>query len=498
MRLIFLTLIALVSLQIVRVSAEKTCHPSTERVQCGQLACKEGRCVPCAVDDDCYEESLYCDLSLGGKCRLKPWFSNLNTGTMTAIFLSIVASCIGIVAGVGGGGILVPMYTVLMSLPVSIAVGVSQLTIVGQSAFSFIFIVNSRHEDDPTRSLINYQYLSLLMPMAIAGTSIGAQVGKILPDIMRIFLLMLTFVALLRRLVAKAVGQFNAARATRISQALPTIPSSPVTPPKLPAKPQQELAVVELSEENDSEDSGDTLHDPKSSHTPILSVPHVPCSGPIAPLTEVVIIVASIVLLLAGAIVRKWFQCGSASYFCLVAAPLIALGGIFYFSYMRLRALGERDPSALYFRWNTETSLVFPLVAVGAGAAASMLGIGGGLILGFLFFEAGLVPLEASATSAVATLLVSGESIIQLSLQGSVHADYAVAFFSVGAFSGFFGQRIIMTTIKKLGWQYLIIAALTLIVALSMISLVSLAVYQAAVGFKEGGGSLVAWGKFCR
>lgn len=482
-----------VCLFAIRASATE-CHFTTQRVQCGDRTCKDNKCVRCTLDADCYEDGLYCDIKAGGLCKLKTLQANMDASAILAFLVSVLVCCVGIVAGVGGGGILVPAFSVLLSLPVSSAVSVSQLTIVGQSLFSFMFIVSKKHDVDETRPLVNYQYLSLLMPMAIAGTSVGVQVGRVLPDIARIVLLMLTFVALLRRLVAKAVDQFRAARG---AQRLPTV------------QPKGRAEDSPTSTEHTSLKTSEGVN--AISERPVASVEAMSVRLPALPppqsfYVELGIVFSSVVLLLIATIARQMLPCGSVPHLCVSIGPLVGLLAIFYFAYRRLNAkmtamleTGNSDEISLFhFSWNTTTSIIFPLIAIGAGAAASMLGIGGGLILGFLFFEAGLTPQESSATSAVATLLVAGESVLQLSFAGMVQLDYAIAFLSVGAFSGFLGQRVIMNTIRAKGWNFLIIAALTLIVALSMICLVSLAVYQAAVGLKESSGSLLAWGTFCK
>lgn len=511
----FLFFVAVALLVSVAGASDVECHFTSQRVQCGDRTCKNNKCVRCINDADCYEGGMRCDLKAGGLCRLKSLHDNLTPSAVLAAFLSVAVCCVGIVAGVGGGGVLVPLFSVLMSLPVSFAVVVSQLTIVGQSVFSFSYIVDRLHDVDASRPLVNYQYLSLLMPMAIAGTSVGVQLGRVLPDIARILLLIFTFVVLLRRLVGKAVEQFQAAQRMLRAPVVAIGAPSAADDEDYESDGEESCAEHSALHANNSPSAGvvmPSLHQsatlPQTNQAcasrAVESDP--PAQSPLGSLrTEIIIVISSVTFLLVGAVARQMATCGTLLYSILSVGPLIVLLGIFYFAYWRLQqrlhnipSVSDEEPALLHFAWNTHTSLMFPIIAIGAGAAASMLGIGGGLILGFLLFEAGLTPQESSATSSVATLLMAGESVIQLSLAGNVQLDYAIAFLAVGAFSGFVGQKLIMPTIKERGWHFLIIGALTLIVALSMICLVSLAVYQAAVGLRESGGSLFAWGSLCK
>ena len=50
-------------------------------------------------------------------------------------------------------------------------------------------------------------------------------------------------------------------------------------------------------------------------------------------------------------------------------------------------------------RWTRDTTLQYPTVAIGAGVAAGLLGIGGGMVLGPLLVALGCDPMATAATS---------------------------------------------------------------------------------------------------
>ncbi|KAF8279381.1 hypothetical protein TcBrA4_0104870 [Trypanosoma cruzi] len=90
------------------------CSRVTQTLQCGDLACDTDRGVwrpllihrlivilaPCNVKE--------------GKCVVKSFVSNFSALYVVALLCSVAVCSIAVLAGVGGGGILVPMFCLLM------------------------------------------------------------------------------------------------------------------------------------------------------------------------------------------------------------------------------------------------------------------------------------------------------------------------------------------------------------------------------------------------
>ena len=131
----------------------------------------------------------------------------------------------------------------------------------------------------------------------------------------------------------------------------------------------------------------------------------------------------------------------------------------------------------LPFRWNRSTSVWYPIVAISAGGAASLLGIGGGLILSALFLEAGLTPEEVSATSGMATVLVAAESFAQYGLQGMVDVDFGAGAAIAGLVGSVLGM-LLQREIKRRNASFMIVGCLALIMGGSMVALTADGAYS--------------------
>lgn len=99
---------------------------------------------------------------------------------MTVIFVSILANA----GGIGGGALLTPIYIWLFDFTVEDAIPLSKMTIFMGAIVNYLILKNARLEDDPNRPLINYSLAGIIVPMLLAGTSVGVFGAKIFPPIL--------------------------------------------------------------------------------------------------------------------------------------------------------------------------------------------------------------------------------------------------------------------------------------------------------------------------
>lgn len=451
--------IVLVLLFTIPAVAEEThCGFSTQRLQCGSLSCDKERhiCTACKVDSDCYPSGMYCEAS-SGKCKLRSFFSAFSFGTFVAIVGAFFVCSVGVVAGVGGGGLLVPMFATFMSVPMKTAVGLSQATICGQSVLNVWLLASQKYpQSEWDRPIINYQYLSLLLPLGLIGTLIGSLLSKICPDLLRSLLLFALLCAVLQKTIKKLKAQYAADQAVIVEGTQEAQPSQTEdSQPPQPLKPSQEQF----------------------------------------PMNEIRDCCASFVILLFFQIVLRLIECGGFLYWICVLCPLIALSGMYYLSLQRFRGYADSTPELLTFQWSERNAVYYPLFAVGAGAGAAMLGIGGGLVLGFVLYEV-LIPEEASATSGTATCFIAYSAAIPQIISGTLPMDYGIILFFVGLASTALGQFTIMDYIKRNGLRYLIVASLAFVVGGSLVALGGYGIFN-SVAIVQSGGSITALGKLC-
>ena len=84
-------------------------------------------------------------------------------------------------AGIGGGGLFVPIMMLLVDFPTSYAIPTSKAIIFGGSLAVTLFNLNKRHPYYE-RPLINYNVASMIEPISWLGTVLGVLINNVIPD----------------------------------------------------------------------------------------------------------------------------------------------------------------------------------------------------------------------------------------------------------------------------------------------------------------------------
>lgn len=96
--------------------------------------------------------------------------------------------------GVGGGGILVPLYILVFGFHPKLAIALSNFTILGASIMNMALNFQKRHPF-VDRPLVDWDVVAIMQPLTMAGTLLGAFFGLYLPDevILLLLILLLSF-----------------------------------------------------------------------------------------------------------------------------------------------------------------------------------------------------------------------------------------------------------------------------------------------------------------
>eukprot|EP00758_Cryptobia_borreli_P011682 Tbor_TRINITY_DN5682_c0_g1::TRINITY_DN5682_c0_g1_i4::g.8519::m.8519 len=497
----------LVLLGNVQHGTATSCSFPTQRVQCGRHSCNKttNECVPCLFDSDCYQRALKCVPSTGN-CEYKTLAESFNGLTILAPISGFLVCAIAVVAGAGGGAILVPAYFTFLGVPLSGGVALSQATICGQSGFNVFVLLRRRHPkhhgDDGHSSwpVINYEYVLLLLPFSLIGTLLGSLGDSVVPDWFRVVFLIFLNGIMLFRLTTKIMFErrkeaIERARRTfedceetysneptscedkgcepsvcdKTNKNLRDI-SDAVTPCELTPL-HSDLSAVSYTESNRSEgnlDKSDVLDNKEQYPRVFLFLSFV----------------LFIVQFGFSYLKKSAVKCGTWQFGIIIAASIVwnssfSLGFRQYLSIqMKKIERGEARPSVVPFIWSFKTTVVFPMLSMMAGAAASLLGLGGGIVLSFLLLEAGLLPEVSSATGGFATFLIAFQSAIIFILKGTLRYDYGLMVFASGMLSTAIGQFVIMKEIRKRKMTSMIMVCLFIIMAGSVLALSAVGIYN--------------------
>ncbi|CAJ1367697.1 unnamed protein product [Effrenium voratum] len=132
--------------------------------------------------------------------------------------------------GVGGGGILVPLYMLFLNFRPRHAVALSNFTILGGALANTM--VNVFQVDENGRSLIDWDIIVMMEPATIAGTIVGSFASKYLADFVLMVFLATVLAMLAFRTLDKGMDMFRhenesagCERATALPQDEEEVPS---------------------------------------------------------------------------------------------------------------------------------------------------------------------------------------------------------------------------------------------------------------------------------
>ena len=102
-----------------------------------------------------------------------PLFGEQPGNDVAAMFAILVGAMIAAGGGLGGGGVFVPIYILILNYPPKFAAALSQATIFGGSIVNLIMNMRKHHPTREHRPLTDYSTLLIFEPMLLVGTIVG-------------------------------------------------------------------------------------------------------------------------------------------------------------------------------------------------------------------------------------------------------------------------------------------------------------------------------------
>ena len=95
------------------------------------------------------------------------------------------------VAGIGGGGVAIPLAMTFFNLHMKPAVAISSFSIMCATSARFIFNWGERHPEKPEMGSIDYGLTIVMMPLNLMGSLIGVLFYIVFPDLILMIILTL-------------------------------------------------------------------------------------------------------------------------------------------------------------------------------------------------------------------------------------------------------------------------------------------------------------------
>jgi len=352
----------------------------------------------------------------------------LNSRDYFTLGFSAVGLVIAAGGGIGGGGILVPLFMLITRFDPKSAIALSNFTILGGSISNIMF--NIRKVTSDNRLLIDWDVIVMMEPSTIAGAVIGSFLSKYLPDFVLTVSLCLVLSLLSWRTLSNGIKMYS--------------------------KENVQFAKDEDSDENALVDAryADSDEDEDDEGPDCCEIIYRTPWGRVALLVLCFVGCVALTILKGnsnGSIIGV--TCGTPIFWFLSFAnvPWVILF-MFLFRCMVLSALDEEDgmeemslsgaevKEVQKINWDERNTIVYPVICTIAGLFAGLFGVGGGIVKAPLMLELGMCPASTSATAATMIFFTTFAACVSFQVFGLLIHDYGVACFIMGLICTAIGQ----------------------------------------------------------
>jgi uncharacterized membrane protein YfcA len=399
-----------------------------------------------------------------------------------SFFISAVGLMIAAGGGIGGGGILVPVFMIFLKFRPKHAIALSNFTILGGS------IANTVFNAQMTSSLIDWDIIVMMEPATIAGAVVGSFASKGLPDFMLSVALASVLSLLSYRTLDKGARMFQ-----RESEELAKRSGGAHELIEGTHSDDEEGMAAETELEADGDGDGDGLENEDDEHEGLVGGsgggsghgsgrPQPERGTPWGKIGLLTCCFAGCVVLTIlkgggrGSIIGV--TCGSPGFWLISFAtiPWIMLFGALFRKILITENYRRQDGRNKFestdIRWDAKTTIRYPLICTIAGVFAGLFGVGGGIIKGPLMLEMGVNPLVAAATASTMILFTSSAACASFQVFGLLEPSYGVACFILGFVSTLVGQGSINAWMKSARRQSPPVLSIGLVTTLSTVTVV--------------------------
>lgn len=117
---------------------------------------------------------------------------------VTGLFVFGIIMALSNIAGIGGGGVAVPIIIIFFAFQTKSAIALSSFSILISTGARFVYNFKEKHPDKPNMIVIDYSMSNIMMPTTLAGSQLGAMVlisfpALLIQIILTIVLALLTY-----------------------------------------------------------------------------------------------------------------------------------------------------------------------------------------------------------------------------------------------------------------------------------------------------------------
>ncbi|XP_042052502.1 sulfite exporter TauE/SafE family protein 3-like [Salvia splendens] len=387
-------------------------------------------------------------------------------GTVVGFFGAALAS----VGGVGGGGIFVPMLSLIIGFDPKTSTAISKCMITGAAFATVYYNIKLRH---PSLDLpiIDYDLALLFQPMLILGISIGVVFNVILAEWMVTVLLIVLFIATSTKAFFKGVETWKKETIIKKEAARRFASDSQAN--------GSEEAPYKLLPTGPADENRVNLNEEKPLKVSVINN---------VSWKKLSFLLAVWLIIFLLHVSRDFMNTCSVAFWTVTLLQIpVTIGASGYQAvclYKGWSVVASKGEPGI--NWTVYQLILCCFCGVLAGVVGGLLGLGGGFILGPLFLELGVPPQVSSATATLVMAFSASMSVIQYYLLRRFPPSYALYFVVVATFAALVGLHVVRKIVSILGRASLIIFILAFTIFVSAISLGWVGI-QNIIGNVDGG-----------
>ncbi|KAJ9690128.1 hypothetical protein PVL29_012667 [Vitis rotundifolia] len=370
-----------------------------------------------------------------------------------AAVLCFIAASISSAGGIGGGGLFVPILTIVGGLDLKTASTFSAFMVAGGSTANILctMFITCIHGG---KSVIDFDIALLSEPCLLLGVSIGVVCNIVFPE----WLITILFVVFLSWTTSKTCRKG-------------------VVSWKLESEEIRRNGFGELENGVRRDESNGGNEVIKSLKEPLMGeVENFKISIPWTKFGALVVIWLSFFLLYVlrgdrdGQSIIPMEPCGEGYW--ILSSLQIPLA-ITFTTWILHRRETSNHQEILGQTGEKPPNLIFPIMALLAGILGGVFGIGGGMLISPLLLHIGIPPEVTAATCSMMVFFSSTMSSFQYLLIGMEHKEVALIFAIICFFASILGVVVVQRAIEKYGRASLIVFSVSTVMALSTVLLTS-------------------------
>ena len=416
------------------------------------------------------------------------------------VILLYFSSTMSSAGGIGGGGVNVPIFLVAFGYDYSKATILSLCTVLGNYISQTSINWNKRHPYVPARPLIYWDAVLVLLPAQMGGSALGVIIATMFPETIMLILAIFILIYAGVKTGKKGLSLWRKESEAKNENIYEDI-----------IRKSSDCFDVADEEEDVAflGQSGSSSHGSRASHQFDRSL-----SNSLNPIHEAITRIDKVeqdendvsgkqvkmvlpwttikVLAAVWFVYAIIFICTqtavdycSAAYFILIASTYPIIIGTIYWSIRHIAAKQRVDFTSVVEGDLNFNKLSFfpPLAAFGIGIISSLLGIGGGELMGPLLLAYHIMPQVSTATTSIMSLLNTASNIVHYAILGKINYELAAIMFIVGLSGGATGRYSALKITERFGRYSILIFMLCCVLFVSM----CLLIYRIVDGEKEYG-----------